>query len=95
MAWGLWNKIKQGFKKVGNWVKNKVLKPVVNNVVKPFKPIISAVSTAINPKVGAIVSKGMDIAEKLSDDGARVSTDDAANAGVKAVQWAKNRWGRK
>ena len=94
MAWGLWNKIKQGIKKAGRWVKDKILKPVVNNVIKPFKPVISTVATAINPKVGALVSKGMDVAERWSDDGARVDKEQLANNGVKAVQWAKNRWGK-
>ena len=76
MAWGLWNKIKNGFKKVGNaiakgvgWVHNKVVKPVVDNVIKPFKPLIGGVATAINPAVGAAVSKGMNVVERLSDEG--------------------------
>ena len=69
MAWGLWNKIKNGFKKAAGWVKDKIIKPVVNTVVKPFKPIISGVATAINPAVGAAVTTGMNIAEKISDEG--------------------------
>ena len=69
MAWGLWNKIKNGFKKAAGWVKDKVIKPVVNNVVKPFKPIISAAATAINPALGAAVTTGMNVAEKISDEG--------------------------
>ena len=64
MAWGLWNKIKQGFKKAVGWVKDKVIKPVVSTVVKPFKPIVSTVANAINPKVGAVVNTGMNILEK-------------------------------
>ena len=69
MAWGLWNKIKNGFKKAAGWVKDKVIKPVVNNVVKPFKPIISAAASAINPTAGAIAGKVMDTVEKVSDEG--------------------------
>jgi hypothetical protein len=69
MAWGLWNKIKQGIKKAGNWIKDKVIKPVVNTVIKPFKPAISAVATAINPKVGSLVNTGMNVLEKWSDGG--------------------------
>ena len=93
MAWGLWNKIKQGIKKAGRWVKDKVLKPVVNNVIKPFKPVISAAATAFNPKVGAIVNTGMNMAERWSDDGNAVKAD-ARALGASAVQWAKNRWGK-
>ena len=89
MAWGLWNKIKQGFKKVGNWVKDKVLKPVVNTVIKPFKPIISGAVNAINPKAGAVVDTVMNAAERWSDGGELISKSDAG----KAISWAKSRWG--
>ena len=67
MAWGLWNKIKNGFRKVGGFVRDKILKPVVNTVIKPFKPVISAAASAINPAVGAAVTTGMNVAEKISD----------------------------
>ena len=66
MAWGLWNKIKQGFKKVGNAVK-KAASFVNDKVIKPFKPLISAGATAINPAVGAAVTKGMNVIERFSD----------------------------
>ena len=69
MAWGLWNKIKNGFKKVGGFIKDKVLKPVVNTVIKPFKPVIQGVVSAINPTAGAIAGKVMNVAEKISDEG--------------------------
>ena len=29
MAWGFWKKIKNAFKKAGQWIKNKVIQPVV------------------------------------------------------------------
>ena len=48
MAWGIWNKIKNGLKKAGKWIKNKIIKPVgkvvgqvVNKVVKPVAETIS------------------------------------------------------
>jgi hypothetical protein len=65
MAWGLWNKIKNGFKKVGGFIKDKVLKPVVNTVIKPFKPVIQGVVSSINPTAGAIAGKVMDTVEKV------------------------------
>ena len=68
MAWGLWNKIKNGFKKVGNFVK-KAAGFVTDKVIKPFKPIISAAATAFNPKAGLIANKVMDTVEKVSDGG--------------------------
>ena len=67
MAWGLWNKIKNGFKKAAGWVKDKLVKPVVNNVIKPFKPIIQGAASAINPAAGAAIGKVMNIAESVSD----------------------------
>ena len=62
MAWGLWNKIKQGFKKVGNAIK-KAASFVNDKVIKPFKPVISNVANAIVPGSGRIVeavSDGID-----------------------------------
>ena len=54
MAWGLWNKIKQGFKKVGNFVK-KAASFVNDKVIKPFKPVIKNVANAIIPGSGKFV----------------------------------------
>ena len=59
MAWGLWNKIKQGFKKVGGAIKN-VASFVNDKVIKPFKPVISQVADKFIPGGGRIV-------EELSD----------------------------
>ena len=92
MAWGLWNKIKQGIKKAAGWVKDKVLKPVVNTVVKPFKPIISTVANAVNPKVGALVNTGMNVAEKWVN-GEKIDKDTVKEIGGNAFNWAKNKFG--
>ena len=62
MAWGLWNKIKQGFKKVGNFVK-KAASFVNDKVIKPFKPVITKVADTLLPGSGRIVeavSDGID-----------------------------------
>ena len=68
MAWGLWNKIKQGFKKAGTVIK-KVADVVTDKVIKPFKPLIAGAVSAINPAAGAIAGKVMDGVEKFSDEG--------------------------
>ena len=68
MAWGLWNKIKQGVKKAGNFAK-RVAKGVTENVIKPFRPVIGAAATAFNPKAGMIANTVMDKVERFSDDG--------------------------
>ena len=69
MAWGLWNKIKNGLRKAGGFIRDRVIKPVVDNVIKPFKPAITAAVTAFNPAAGAIAGRVMDTAEEISDGG--------------------------
>ena len=83
MAWGLWNKIKQGFKKAGAVVK-KIARTVTDKVIKPFKPVISAAANAFNPALGKIIDKGMDNVERWSDGGESIG---------KALDWAKSKWG--
>ena len=68
MAWGLWNKIKQGFKKVGSAVK-KAADFVTDKVIKPFRPFISGAIGAIKPQYGAVADKVMDSVERFSDEG--------------------------
>lgn len=72
MAWGLWNKIKQGFRKVGNFVRNAA-SFVNDKIIKPFKPVITNVANAIKPGAGMIV-------EAVSD-----GIDDVANGNFKGV----------
>ena len=69
MAWGLWNKIKNGLRKAGGWIKDKIIKPVVDTVIKPFKPAITAAVSAFNPAAGVIAGRVMDTAERISDEG--------------------------
>ena len=68
MAWGLWNKIKQGFKKAGTVIK-KAADFVTDKVIKPFKPLIAGAVSAINPAAGVIAGKAMDAVERFSDEG--------------------------
>ena len=65
MAWGLWNKIKQGFKKVGNFVK-KAAGFVADKVIKPFKPVISTVANVIAPGSGRILEAVSDGIESVA-----------------------------
>ena len=48
MGWGIWNKIKQGLSKAWNWVKDKVVKPVVNFGKKVIAPIVGAKGKVMN-----------------------------------------------
>ena len=68
MAWGLWNKIKQGFKKAGSAAK-RVADVVTDKVIKPFRPFIAGAATVANPAAGAVASKVMDRVERFSDEG--------------------------
>jgi hypothetical protein len=56
MGFGLWKKIKQGFKKAGQWIHQKILKPIGNvlgKVVAPIAKLAAPIAGAINPAVGA------------------------------------------
>ena len=63
MAWGIWNKIKKGFQKVGRAIV-KGAKWVNDKIIKPFKPIVKTVAgtiaNAIVPGSGNIVSGAVD-----------------------------------
>ena len=60
MAWGLFKKIRDGFKKAGRWVNNNVIKPAVNFVKNPdnIKKIIDT-GTKLAPLIGGAVSTGL------------------------------------
>ena len=75
MSWGLWNKIKQGFRKARTFAKNAA-RFINDRVIKPFKPVIGAVASAINPAFGAAVNTGMRAVERFSDDGSRNGSSD-------------------
>ena len=94
MAWGLWNKIKQGIRKAGSFIKDRVLKPVVNTVVKPFKPVISAAANAINPKIGSIVDTGMNMAEKWVNGERVIDKGTVKEISGNALNWANKRFGQ-
>ena len=59
MAWGFWKKIKNAFQKATAWVRDKVVKPVINTVKKivtsePVKKVTGAVLN-LAPAIGAAV----------------------------------------
>ena len=63
MAWGVWNKIKKGFQKVGRAIV-KGAKWVNDKIIKPFKPVVKTIAgtvvNAIVPGSGSIVSGAVD-----------------------------------
>ena len=77
MAWGIFNKIKQGLKKAWNFGKKVVGKVVdgakwVNDkVIKPFKPLISTAVNSFIPGAGAVVDVVSDGIDAVSDGGAK------------------------
>ena len=64
MAWGVWNKIKKGFQKVGRAIV-KGAKWVNAKVIKPFKPIVKsavgAIANTIVPGSGTFASNAVDV----------------------------------
>ena len=73
MAWGLWNKIKKGFQKVGRALKKGVTW-VNDKILKPFKPVIKTAANVLLPGVGGkivdTVSDGIDAVDKGGVKGA-------------------------
>jgi hypothetical protein len=67
MGFGLWKKIKEGFKKAGTWIRDKVVKPAYEKVIKPVGKVLGSivapiakavapVAMSINPAIGAAVA---------------------------------------
>ena len=88
MAWGIFNKIKKGFKKVGSAFK-KAAGWVNDKIVKPFKPLIKTAVNSILPGAGIAVdvaSGGIDAITKGDWNAAKESAKGIAS-------WANNRFG--
>ena len=81
MGWGLWSKIKKGFKKVGNAIK-KGAKWVNDNIIKPAAPALAAAGAAIGDRIvpgsGDFVRRGFDKFAGAVDAAARGNSRDAA-----------------
>ena len=80
MAWGLWNKIKKGFKKVGRVIKQGA-QWINNKIVKPFKPVIKGAVNAVLPGAGLVVdaaSGGIDALTNGDLKGVSQSAKDVA-----------------
>ena len=51
MSWGIWKKIKNGIQKGANWVKNKIIKPVI----EVAKPVVKTLANKVLPAVGGAI----------------------------------------
>ena len=87
MAWGLFNKIKKGFKKVGSIFK-KAANFVNDKVIKPFKPVIKQVADKFIPGAGAIVDVASDGIDAVANGDWSRAKESAGNV----TNWAKNRF---
>ena len=87
MAWGIFNKIKKGFKKIGSVFK-KGINFVNDKIIKPFKPIIKTAANAFIPGAGTVIEAASDGLDAINKGDS--SWGDAA-AGVGS--WAKKRFG--
>ena len=52
MAWGVWNKIKKGFQKVGRAIV-KGAKWVNDKIIKPFKPVVKTIAGTVDTVSGS------------------------------------------
>ena len=85
MAWGLFNKIKKGFKKVGSAFK-KAAGFVNDKIVKPFKPLIKQAVNKFIPGAGNIVDAASDGLDAVS----KGDWKDALDTGKNIYQWASD-----
>ena len=56
MAWGIFKKIKDGFKKGAQWLDNNVLKPIINAVAPVIDTIKPGVGTALQTGVNTLTN---------------------------------------
>lgn len=57
MAWGIWNKIKNGFINCFNWIKDKIVKPLIKvapDIIKNIGPALANM-----PGKAGIIGKAM------------------------------------
>lgn len=88
MAWGLFNKIKRGFRKVGRALK-KGAQWVNDKVVKPFKPIIKTAVNAFVPGAGIVVDAASDGIDAVT----KGNWKDAGKSAKDIATWANNKFG--
>ena len=76
MAWGIFKKIKDGFKKVvggikkgAKWFGDKVLKPIAKPIVDMAAPVVDK----FLPGVGTAVKTGVDTLTGITTNGIRVN----------------------
>ena len=82
MAWGLFKKIRDGIKKAARWVKDKIIKPVINTGKKILK----------SDTVKTVIDTGMKLAPALG--GAIASSQGAPPQGGIAVGTAVQSFGK-
>ena len=75
MAWGLWNKVKKGFKNVWNGVK-KAATWVNDKIIKPLRPAITAAANAVLPGAGTAIGVASNVIDYANnrDWGGAVNT---------------------
>lgn len=64
MAWGIFNKIKKGLKKAGKFIKDKIVKPVVD-VAKKAAPVVAPALNTILPGSGTVFNGVVNNADKV------------------------------
>lgn len=62
MAWGIFKKIKNAFRKATNWVNNKIIKPVINTAKKVITPENIKKTIDFGVKVAPLIGAGVSTA---------------------------------
>ena len=62
MAWGLFKKIKNAVKKAAQWVRDKVIKPVINTVDKVIKSPTTKKLLDTGTKLAPVIATGISTA---------------------------------
>ena len=94
MAWGIWNKIKQGFKKAGQVIKDGA-KYINNKVIKPFKPLIKQAVNTFVPGAGKYVDALSDGVDQWTSGDTRGALKTAVSTIKPAAEaWANTKFKR-
>ena len=82
MAWGIFKKIKDGFKKViggikkgAQWIGNNILKPIAKPIVNAVAPVVDT----IIPGVGTALKTGVNAITDITTGNSRKAIQDLVN----------------
>lgn len=76
MGFGLFKKLKDGFKKATKWLKEKVINPTID-IMKKTKPILEKIDLKpINPRLDEIKDKALEFSDDVINVDDRLKNKD-------------------